>query len=360
LMRLFGGERLKMMMERLKVPDDMPLESRMVSRSIEGAQKKVEGRNFDIRRHVLQYDDVMNRHRDIIYKRRQKVLEKIALSPTPTPSPEGGGEHADRSSSSPLHQEVLEGMAKEIESILAAHAASEDPEEWNAKEIVESLAALHRDFGQVVTEESVKKFTGREELGSSLVKLLQEAYEAKCGQFDAETVRNAENLVTLRSIDTHWMDHIDDMSHLREQVAFSGYAQRDPVIEYQDQGFRRFQQLLATVNTTMVRTLLQVDFAQFAPRAVQLMEAEEDRADMQTNADQIEGELTQTGVSAAAFTPPTVRPAGPSPDVSGQAPVPSQRVKAEQKARSVPKVGRNDPCPCGSGKKYKKCHGRGQ
>ncbi|MFA6039611.1 MAG: preprotein translocase subunit SecA [Candidatus Peribacteraceae bacterium] len=361
LMRLFGGDRLKGVMERLKVPDDMPLESGMVSRSIEGAQKKVEGRNFDIRRHVLQYDDVMNRHREIIYKRRQKVLIKIAESDQPSAVSDqlsaADSSSLKAESYSPLHAEILEGMEQEIQSILTAQAASDDPEEWNTKEIVESLAALHRDFGQVVTEESIRTFHEREKLLSSLTKLIREGYEAKCAQFDAQTVRNAENMVLLRSIDTHWMNHIDDMSHLREQVAFSGYAQRDPVIEYKDQGFRRFQQLLVTINTTMVRTLLQVDFAQFAPRMVQMVEAEEDRADMRTNADQIEGELTQTGVSAAAFTPPTVQPSGQPPAFSGQKPVPA-RVQAAPTERHVAKVGRNDPCPCGSGKKYKKCHGK--
>ncbi len=373
LMRLFGGDRLKTMMERLKVPDDMPLESRMVSRSIEGAQKKVEGRNFDIRRHVLQYDDVMNKHRDIIYKRRQKLLEKIAKgdewssvgTPVSAQATAGGQPSADdaqagSTTSSPLHAEILEGMQKEVEGILTVHASSYDAEEWKVKEVVDAITGLHTDFGKVVTEQAVKSFNDPEKLRRQLVSVVREAYEAKCAMFDAETVRNAENLIMLRSVDTHWMDHIDDMSHLREQVAFSGYAQRDPVIEYQDQGFRRFQQLLTTINTTMVRSLLQVDFAQFAPRAVQMMEAEEDRAEgnLQTNADQIEGELTQTGVSQESFVPTAsgVQPGVPRGGSSSSG-MP-QRVKAPQQSRSVPKVGRNDVCPCGSGKKYKKCHGK--
>ncbi|MDD4319095.1 MAG: preprotein translocase subunit SecA [Candidatus Peribacteraceae bacterium] len=366
LMRLFGGDRLKGMMERLKVPDDMPLESGMVSRSIEGAQKKVEGRNFDIRRHVLQYDNVMNRHRDIIYKRRQKILEKIAESGQP---PASGGQEVPAESSSltagsssPLHTEILEGMRKEVEGILTAHASSDDFEDWNVKEIAESFAAFHPDLSNVVTEERLRSFKDKDGLWSSLSALLTELYGSKCGHYDPATVTNAENLITLRAIDTHWMDHIDDMSHLREQVAFAGYAQRDPLIEYQDQGFRRFQQLLNTINATTVRMLLQADFAQFSPQAVvRMLREEEGPENLQTNADQIEGELAKTG-AASAFIPTATgeQPqGGAAPSASGGGSVP-QRVRAEPASRTIhaSKVGRNDPCPCGSGKKYKKCHGK--
>jgi preprotein translocase subunit SecA len=365
LMRLFGGERLKSMMDRLNVPDDVPLESSMVSRSIESAQKKVEGRNFDIRRHVLQYDDVMNKHRDIIYKRRQKLLEKM--------SQEDQASAASDQDELPLHKEILQDMQKEVEAILAAHASSDDYEEWNVKEIVESITALHGDFAKVVTEESVRSYKDKEKLWESLVALVTEAYQRKCDQYDAETVRNAENLLTLRSIDTHWMDHIDDMSHLREQVAFAGYAQRDPLIEYQDQGFRRFQQLIATISATITRMLLQLDFTQFSSQAMTMMQRQMEEAErLQTNADQIEGGLNETGVNAGAFVPTESHalpeqqfaplanaPSSPRVTVSGNPSGQPQRIKAESvNERHVQKVGRNDPCPCGSGKKYKKCHGK--
>ncbi len=361
LMRLFGGDRLKAMMERLKVPDDVPLESRMVSRSIEGAQKKVEGRNFDIRRHVLQYDDVMNKHREIIYKRRQNILQKIADA-------EQTAVRNEEATDSPLHQEIVDGMQKEAEHIYAVHASSIDPEEWNVKGVCENFAALHEDFARVVTEKFVLSFNDHEKLRDALVALVRDAYAKKCDDYDPQTLTNAENIVTLRSIDSHWMDHIDDMSHLREQVAFAGYAQRDPLIEYQDQGFRRFQELLQTINATITRAALQADYGQFSPEAVRLMEQREAEAEaaaaLETNAAQIEGELSKTGVDTASFVPTQSHalPQGQMEQLAdGLTPLMAKRSKAptgSQAPMHSDKVGRNDPCPCGSGKKYKKCHGK--
>ncbi|MDD5623659.1 MAG: preprotein translocase subunit SecA [Candidatus Peribacteraceae bacterium] len=345
LMRLFGGDRLKSMMERLRVPDDVPLENNIVSRSIESAQKKVEGRNFDIRRHVVQYDDVMNKHREIIYTRRQKILKKLAET-------EGGAENGQEGVQ-PLHQDVLAAMEREVKGITALHAHHVDSDEWNVKEILEHLSALHPELGRAISAENIRKFPDAEALAATLVRLVTEFYEEKCAREDSQTVVQAERIVTLRSIDTHWMDHIDDMSHLREQVAFSGYAQRDPLIEYKDQGFRRFQQLLATVDATIIRTLLQVNFGDFKTQMF-LEEAEGSLEGARTNEDQIEAELAQTGVAASAqskINPVVLReegaPAVPRPQAAAAQPL------------HIHKVGRNDPCPCGSGKKYKKCHGIG-
>ncbi|MBI3331542.1 preprotein translocase subunit SecA [Candidatus Peregrinibacteria bacterium] len=344
LMRLFGGDRLKTMMERLKVPDDVPLENNMVSRAIESAQKKVEGRNFDIRRHVLQYDNVMNKHREIIYMRRQKILEKIAE--------ENGKWKMESGKSGPLHDEIVLSIKDEAKGLIAAHASGEDSDTWNRTELRESIAALHAAFAREVTDEKLASFQDRELLATFIEDLLIQFYEQKCAETDPATVDRAEAVITLRAIDAHWMDHIDDMSHLREQVAFSGYAQRDPLIEYQDQGFRRFQQLITNVQSTIVRMLLQADFAEFAPRVIQQLEEEEEEG-LETNEGQIEAELTGTSVGSS---------------MGGEAPVliradgqPQQRQSPPRRqvpAQAVPKVGRNDPCPCGSGKKYKKCHGK--
>ncbi|MSR86762.1 preprotein translocase subunit SecA [Candidatus Peribacteria bacterium] len=363
LMRLFGGDRLKSMMERLKVPDDVPLENGMVSRSIESAQKKVEGRNFDIRRHVLQYDDVMNTHREIIYKRRQKILEKIVdNTPSPGPSPTlREGEGGDW----PLHEEVLAAMRREAHGIVDMHARTDDPEEWDAKMMSEMIGAMHSEFQKEFTLKRIQAFTDREVLKDELTMLIHRFYKQKCdgvAQHAAPLVGRAESVVTLRSIDAHWMDHIDDMSHLREQVAFSGYAQRDPRIEYQDQGFRRFQTLIATIDSTIVRTLLQSDFALFAPQKMVEFD-EEDRGALTTNLDEIEGSLTGGGGGTTLELSPN------DPDVpfamqmphSSQAsglPVQGRPGSARPQQRSTQEIGRNDPCPCGSGKKYKKCHGK--
>jgi preprotein translocase subunit SecA len=170
-------------------------------------------------------------------------------------------------------------------------------------------------------------------------------------------VARAERVITLQSIDTRWMDHIDDMSHLREQVAFAGFAQRDPLIEYKDQGFQRFQQLLSTIENTIIRMLLQADFAQFAPRAF-LQDAQDALDGLQTNEDVIEEGLGR-GVGSQGLEArgnkessnnPVIMNADDHQFVASQSPATSPQLLKQ-------KVGRNDPCPCGSGKKYKKCHG---
>ncbi len=346
LMRLFGGDRLKMMMEKLNVPEDVPLQNGMVSRSIEGAQKRVEGHHFDMRKHVLQYDDVMNKHRDIIYKRRQKILEKIDASAAETAK-------ADAS----LHEDIAKSISAEGYNIVMNNAVGHDPENWNITKIIDELSGLHPQFRELVTEEKMKSFVDQEKMAAFVSETLASFYKVKCEESGEDIVSQAERVVTLRSIDTHWMDHIDDMSHLREQVAFAGYAQRDPVIEYQDQGFRRFQQLLNSIETTILRTILQIDFAQFAPQQV-LEEAERELAGLTTNEAQIEGELDQTGVGARDILSESNRNTmlgqAVQQQLGGQ-----QRVSAPVAAPLVTdKVGRNDLCPCGSGKKYKKCHGK--
>lgn len=286
LMRLFGGDRIKSMMERLKVPDDVPLNNSIISRSIEGAQKRVEGRNFDIRRHVVQYDDVMNKHRTIMYTRRQQILVKLAEAVQ------------DAAADNPLHADVLSYLQKEARALAVTHAADRDSDNWNATEILETLATLHPQLTQELTVESIRAYEQTAALQQHLEDRLVGFYETKCEQFDSKAVVQAERIVTLRSIDTHWMDHIDDMAHLREQVAFAGYAQRDPLIEYKDQGFQRFRALLNTIETSIIRTLLQVDLNQFVP-AVFLQRSEAELDNVQTNEQEIAKELEQTGVHSS-------------------------------------------------------------
>jgi len=353
LMRLFGGDRLKMMMERLNVPEDVPLQNGMVSRSIEGAQKRVEGHHFDTRKHVLQYDDVMNKHRALIYKRRQKILEKIDEQVMGDGLSVMGNENADGS----LHEDILRSIKKEGRNIVMTHAVGQDPEQWAIEKIVDELSGLHPQFREILSEAKLKTFVEQEKMADAVEQALGSFYDIKCKESGEDIVAQAERVITLRSIDTHWMDHIDDMAHLREQVAFAGYAQRDPVIEYQDQGFRRFQSLLNNIESAIVRAILQVDFAQFAPRQI-LEQAEQDLAGLTTNEAQIEGELDQTGVGALNVlnenNQNTMLGQAVRQQLGGQ-----QRVTTPQvKPLSSEKVGRNDLCPCGSGKKYKKCHGQ--
>jgi preprotein translocase subunit SecA len=379
IMRLFGGDRLKSMMERLKVPDDVPLQNPMVSRSIEGAQKRVEGHHFDIRKHVLQYDNVMNKHREIIYTRRQKILEKLdeetgtrdeglrtkdegGMTNDQAPMTNGTTVGATQS----LHEDVLQTIKREVQNIITLHASGLDSEKWNVQEIAETVAALYPVFRTVLSEEVLRAIVDPDVLARKVEEMVVGFYEEKCAQAGEETVAQAERVVTLRSVDTHWMSHIDEMASLREQVAFSGYAQRDPLIEYQDQAFRKFRELLQNIDATIVRMLLQIDFAQFVPQRL-LEEAEAEMRNLATNADQIEGELRETGVKGvtgahrideSSVGPGMVndlvrmmhgRPSMPSPA--------EMRARQSQKPVHAQKVGRNDPCPCGSGKKFKKCHG---
>lgn len=323
LMRLFGGDRLKSMMQRLNVPEDVPLENGMVSRSIESAQKKVEGRNFDIRRHVVQYDDVMSKHREIMYKRRQKLLWKIA------------GESTDTTS---IRQEVMGMMERELTALVMEFAGDSDAENWKLKELGEALNSLHPDLGRAVTDGDIKSMSETEDVKNLLLTTIASFYERKVKHYGEELSAKAEQIIVLQAIDSHWMDHIDAMAHLREQVAFSGYAQRDPLIEYKDQGFRMFEKLLLSIARTTVRTLLMIDFQQFAAPAP----APEEPENLQTNADEIEGKLSTLGVDVS--------------DLGSPSPLGKKKVQTGP-AKEQPKVGRNDPCPCGSGKKYKKCHG---
>jgi preprotein translocase subunit SecA len=361
LMRLFGGDRLKSMMERLNVPEDVPLQNGMVSRSIEGAQKRVEGHHFDMRKHVLQYDDVMNKHRDIIYKRRQKILDKLEED-------ERSHENASLESREvlethdsklmtqrSLHQDVLDAITREVRGIILTHATGHDSDEWNTTEMTETLAALHPEFRTMFNEETLRKSDDAETLAQTVSDRVIAFYEEKCGALPPQVSATAERVITLRSIDTHWMDHIDEMSHLREQVAFAGYAQRDPLIEYQDRAFQKFRGLLKNIDSVIVRTLLQTDLNQFVPRQI-LQQAEEGLQNLQTNEDQISGELEQTGVNARGMANGT----GALANAIRRQSAPQQHASTgavSQSQKSMPKVGRNDPCPCGSGKKYKKCHG---
>jgi len=243
----------------------------------------------------------------------------------------------------------LEALRTEAAGIIDANAIGEDSEKWDTKEMSETVATLHPVLRERYSPEVFAKFPDKDTAKQELADFLVEFYETKCGEEDAKVVAQAERVVTLQSVDTHWMDHIDDMSHLREQVAFSGYAQRDPLIEYKDQGFRRFRQLIAAIDSTIVRTLLQANFAQFAPR-IFLQEAQDMLDNLQTNEDAIESGIGH-GVGKGQ---------GLGQGQGGQNPIvmnADDYKAAGTTQRISDKVGRNDPCPCGSGKKYKKCHG---
>ncbi|MBU1119137.1 preprotein translocase subunit SecA [Patescibacteria group bacterium] len=326
LMRLFGSERMKSMMGTLNIPEDMPIEHKLISRSIESAQKKVEGHNFDIRKHLVEYDDVMNKHREVIYSRRDAVLrswewEKAII--------EAGGNVSDeqkRTKPKDTLRELVLGMVDgEIENIIVEHSSKEDGKEWDFEEISEVMATicpvpsdLHISLlniykGKDKNGNGVKTRTRCIEYLSAIA---HEQYKAKEDTIGTEIMRHIEKTVMLQTIDKLWVDHLEDMVALREGIGLRGYGQRDPLVEYKKESFKAFQQLLTSLQHRIVHTIYKV------------------------------------GVVKKDDTPmkkENMQFSGAKKGETSQEPI-----------KKGDKVGRNDPCPCGSGKKYKKCCGKSE
>jgi len=321
LLRLFGSERLQAMMERLNIPDDMPIENKLISGSIESAQKKVEGHHFDTRKHVVQYDNVMNKQREIIYARRRNLLEK-----------------------GDIHENILSWIEKEIDLFANLHVVGREAHYYELEDFAKGIAAVHAEGAPTAKE--YESLEAEDKIVQKAKDFLLSVYQQKEESLpDPKFLRQAEGAITLRTIDTLWMQHIDEMTHLREQVALVGYAQKNPLHEYQGQGYEKFVSLLQKIETHVVRTLFQMQLniqfgdempARPAPR-------------MQTNAEQIAEALTSKETVSKAGTH-RVRASAPSSE--------SGRIVADKAPSEKPPVGRNDPCPCGSEKKYKKCCGK--
>ncbi len=315
LMRIFGGSRMQSLMDRLGLPEDMPIETRMISRSLESAQKKVEGHNFDIRRHLVQYDDVMNTHRDILYKRRRGILENENLK-----------------------NDVLVLIEQEAEKIVLEQGN-------DIKELFETVFALHRDAVTPLSFESIDAVQTPEERMDLVKKYLISEYEEKEKALPSpEILRKGERLILLRVLDTHWMRHLDELRELREAVALSGYGQKNPLIEYKNQAYVLFEELMARIDRNTVAALFHVKINVRAVQpAAQPAAPSPTAGTVRTNEDQIEENLEEPSLEGRGAQ-------GPSASETLAA------LRTEQAATK--KTGRNDPCPCGSGKKYKHCHGK--
>ncbi len=316
LLRRFGGDRLKSLMERMGLPDDQPIENKMISKSIESAQGKIEGHNFDIRKHVLDYDDVMNKQREVVYKKRKELLEKENIK-----------------------EEILGILGDEVDAIVGAHTAIEDEDQWNMEEIAEEIGAiagemkdLHRNLLEIKNSkdfsDSVSK---RSKISNFVFDLIKEKYAEKENEFGKEAMRQIEKGVYLRTMDSFWMDHLEQLDYLRGSIGLRGYGQRDPLIEYKKEAFNLFQGLLGSINHTVSTALFKIQ----AVRAPKENLLQKENLKYQGGEDRGQFENNQT--------------------MEGKA--------GEKKNFSAPivnknEVGRNDPCPCGSGKKYKKCCGK--
>jgi preprotein translocase subunit SecA len=287
LMRLFGSERIMGMIDKLGFDDTQPIEHPILSKSIENAQKKVEARNFDIRKHVLQYDDVMNKQREVIYAQRRMVLE---------------GEN--------LKEQVLEMISDVIDSMLDIYTShSQYPEEWDLK-------GLETYARKVFVIKDPLPFGNPEDLTRDILKdmLMEKAigiYNEKEEKIGSEQMRELERVILLRVVDMKWMENIDNMDQLRQGIGLRAYGQEDPVIAYQKEGYEMFQEMINSIKEDTVSYLFGVRIEQVPKR---------ERVAQPVEASQGEG--------------------------------------AKKPVKKEGKVGRNDPCPCGSGKKFKKCCGR--
>jgi preprotein translocase subunit SecA len=353
LMRLFGADKIKNMMEKLGLPDDMPIENRLISRSIESAQKRVEGHNFDIRKHLLDYDDVMNKHREIIYTRRLKILENEDVK-----------------------GQIEELMTHEAARLVASNASTSNRSDWDLPNLTDALNALLPHDAKKLSVQDFESLDEPDQMQELVEKTLKREHKHREESLpDPNLLRQVERSVLLRVVDTLWMEHIDEMTHLREAVALSGYGQRDPLIEYKQGAFQSFKQLLGGIQHNVINTLFKVTISVEAPRPV-MPKPKLTPEKLPTNEGQIEDNLTdphhdnEGAVAAVKMedadipTPsPTDEPtATENVTIVKKGGITKYVVGAEEPSAEpvgeVEKVGRNEPCPCGSGKKYKKCHGR--
>lgn len=319
LLRIFAGDRVRAIMERLKLPEGEAIEAGIVSRSIESAQRKVEGRNFDIRKQLLEYDDVSNDQRKIIYAQRNEILESDVISST----------------IENLRHGALEG-------IFRAHIPEESVEEqWDLLGLERTLKnefELDAPVGRWL-EESPKSTD--EDFLKKIMEMADEAYSAKVQQVGADSFARFEKTLLLQSIDTHWREHLSALDYLRQGIHLRGYAQKDPKQEYKRESFELFANLLNRVRDEVTRVLLTVR----VQSAEQVDEAQQRLGEQASHLENLEFRHDET---AAGLIEDESSEA--ADDNTPQA-VPSQPRRVSDK------VGRNDPCPCGSGKKFKHCHG---
>jgi preprotein translocase subunit SecA len=320
LMRIFGSDKLQGLMGRLGMTEDEAIEHPLISRSIERAQKSVESHHFDVRKRLLEYDDVMNRQREVVYSRRQALLE---------------GED--------IRQDVLDMALDLVESHLELHRVEgEPPSSWDLKGLDAWFQETLRHGVPAFTAAELDEL-GKDEVLRRYLKATEEAYLGQETRLGAEGMRTLERHMTLEAIDTAWKDHLYAMDHLKEGVGLRAYGQLDPLVEYKRDGYQLFTRMMEGIKETVIPMLLRME-------AVHTEEAPVPREDMrlrQYKETRPELDLSFKQDNAEAVEGGPVGSASPAP-----------KIQVQPIKRQFPKVGRNDPCPCGSGKKYKQCHGK--
>lgn len=308
LMRLFGGERMQNIVNRMGLDEDEAIEAGMLSRSIEGAQKKVEGKNFGIRKYVLQYDNVMNKQREVIYEQRRKVLFDEDMK-----------------------EYIITMIHELVESIIDPFIlSSKYPEEWDFEGMEKSLKKVSDKFRmKKFSDDDINAMDG-DSLKEEIVAEFGRIYDDKEAEIGSDRMREVERMILLRVVDNMWMDHIDAMDQLKTGIGLRGLGQQDPAAAYAKEGYDMFLQMIDEIREDTVKYCYNVSVETGTERKAVTAEGKEVKEDY----------------SDASGSMP------------GQTGVPERERKQETVRRDQPKVGRNDPCPCGSGKKYKNCHGR--
>jgi preprotein translocase subunit SecA len=342
-MRIFGGERIKALMYRFGMTEGVPIESGLISRRIETAQKSVEAQNFDARKHLLEYDDVMNKQRETIYAIRRSALE--------------GKDQRD------YVLGIAEDVARELVNTYCPR--EQHPDQWNTTQF---LAEVNSQFG--VDAKAADADPGaltHDQLADATAEAVVKRYEEKEKQFGADLMRWLERRIILDVVDSQWKDHLLSLDHLKEGIGLRGYAQKDPIVEFKKEAFVLFEDMMGRIDNETIRYLFHI----------QLQQAEKHPADMQVRPEAQNAPAPaqqRSGGTQAAVASAAARAAEPAPqrlpDVARQLERKQQRQQKDlqyqtgaaqaeppKPVRVAAKVGRNDPCPCGSGKKYKKCHG---
>jgi preprotein translocase subunit SecA len=328
LVRLFAGDRIYRIIDRFKIPEDQPMEASILSRQIEGAQKKVEEQNFVARKNVLKYDDVLNIQRQVIYEQRREVLEGKDLS-----------------------GDVREWIDETIDRVVLEYTDAEYSEDWDIDGLVTAINALvGTDLTVDELREDLPDFS-REALSEDFKETAHDEYDEREKEWGDELARDVERFVILQVVDTRWREHLDSMDYLREGVHLRAMAQKDPLTEYRAEGHAMFEQLSLGIHEEVVSLLFH---AQVEPRtADDLRELQDAQAGdgeaLSYEHQSLAGSEAIAAAGAGGAATAVATPVGSG----GGAVATQQRVVAERD-----KIGRNDPCWCGSGKKYKKCHGR--
>jgi preprotein translocase subunit SecA len=311
LMRRFGGDKMKSMMDTLGLPEDQPIQNVLISRTIENAQSKIEGYNFDMRKHVLDYDDIMNKQREVIYKKRKEIL---------------GAKY--------VKNEILQDIHEELERIISVNCIDEE-ENWQVDNIISEAGTIFpvspEDKKQLESIRDDKSKNEAEKINLMLEYLMGEAktfYKQKDKEAGEGSMRQIEKAVILQTIDSLWMDHLDQIDYMRQGIGLRGYGQRDPLVEYKREAFDMFSHLMESIRSTIVRTIFRVQVV-----------SNSQKADSQPKNLQFKG----ADESVAQF---------------GEAKEGESKSAPQQPIVNKDKIGRTDPCSCGSGKKFKKCCGK--